>query len=347
MESENRNRKAAHIVARLADRYLMNRHQQKLGRYALRIANRIVRPIDRCIAREASGHPSPVLIAGLPRSGTTLAYELLVQAFDVAFLTPIYGYAYGMPNLVTRAVKTRIDNPRAYYTSNYGRIPGRYAPAENAAFWNQWMPLDEDLGHFVPPQSITTRAAEDATATVGSMAAIAGRPYIFKNVYMTLSLPALFRLFRDIRVIVVQRQIEANIASIYKRRSQLSSWWSIRPPFANDVEDGTALEQTAFQCVRSQQVFDDSLAQLPGDNLIIVDYESICESPQAFIKSVAAWAGSEFKLRPGSELPGSFSPSKGPGLPERDAASLPALLDALHHTRSEYLARLHNTVAGN
>ena len=285
------------------------------------------------------------MIVGLPRSGTTLIYELIVQYFEVGFLTRLYGYAYGAPNLTTRIVANKIRDPNAQYSSNYGRIPGRYAPAENSAFWDRWVPEHPALGHFTPADFVETSSIAEATETLASMSAITRRPYAFKNVYMTLALPAFQRLLPRAKVIVVQRDLESVVASVYKGRKTRATWWSIRPPFAADVYSRNTFEQTVFQCVRSQQILERMLAPMASSQYLIADYESICEAPQDFLREVSEWAGSDFKRRPNCKIPEQFTPSKGPGIPKKLITDYANLTDSLNESALQYLSRIESFVA--
>ena len=322
-------------------------HGRKTGfaRTALRIVNRLARPLDKLAASNATGQAAPIMVVGLPRSGTTLAYELLVQAFDVSFLTRIYSYAYGLPNLATRVVARGIRDPDARYSSNYGRIPGRYAPAENGVIWDRWFPEHEELGHHVPIDAITTTAQKDAAAMLSSMSTIAGRPFVFKNLYMTLSLPAYLQLLPKSKVIIVTRDIDTIIASVYNKRKKTPSWWAIRPPFTGDVRGRSVLDQTAYQCIRSQQLLEHSLSTLPSDRFKVVDYATICAEPQIFIDDVASWAGSGLERRPGHEIPQQFDISGGPGLSGELEEQLAELTETLESSGSQYLSRIQAFVA--
>jgi hypothetical protein len=308
---------------------------------ALQLANRTVAPLDRLAA--ARGEPAaPVFVVGLPRSGTTLAYELLVQAFDVAYLTRIYSYSYGLPNLTTRLVSRLTRHPAARYESRYGRIPGRFAPAEGAVLWKRWLPELAELGHYHPPERLAPGAPEEAGSMVASMTTIAGRPFVFKNVYATLSLPALGRLLPRARFIVVQRDIRAVLASIFKGRQESSgsAWWSIRPPFAAEMERSVVLEQVAFQACRSQQLLDRALRSLPNDRVLAVDYADLCRSPRDFVSAAANIAGDALRARPDAAIPQHFSPSPGPGLPPDREAEAERLIEALESSAGDYEARV-------
>lgn len=317
-----------------------------LTRTALRAINRAAWPLDRFAASRSPGRTTPLMVVGLPRSGTTLVYELLVQALDIAFLTKIHDYVYGMPNLTMRATARGIRNPIARYSSDYGRISGRLAPAENSAFWERWLPEQPVLGHYMPPGFLGSSAKNEARETLASMEAIAGRPFVFKNVYLSLSVVAFLELIRDARVILVRRNIEAVIASMYNKRRSLSHWWSIKPPFSADLLENSVLEQTVFQCVRSQQIIDATVSSLPASRCMVIDYESVCDAPAEFANAVAAWVGDDIARRQQSEMPEVFTPSKGPTLSPSTTRRITELVQEHMSNGPEYLARLRTTVEG-
>jgi hypothetical protein len=235
-------------------------------------------------------------------------------------------------------------NPNAHFSSRYGRIPGRFAPAENAVFWDRWLPQTPQLGHYVPPDSITRAAMVEADATVSSMATIAGQPYVFKNVYMTLSLPALFRLLPKARAIVITRDLAANIASVYKKRRTLSSWWSIQPPLSDEVSEKAILEQTVFQCIRSEQLLQEALRHLPAERCMVVDYEALCGSPVEFIERVDKWMESALRRRREAAIPTQFTASKGPGLSSDNIVLANGYRKLLEESRLPYLSRVRTVV---
>ena len=85
------------------------------ARAILRAVNRGACALDQLALLDDAREAAPLVIVGLPRSGTTLVYELLVQAFDVAYLTKLYSYLYGIPNLTTKLVAPFTQNPKSVY----------------------------------------------------------------------------------------------------------------------------------------------------------------------------------------------------------------------------------------
>ena len=318
-----------------------------VARKSLYAVNRAASYVDAIATAHHSTAPAPIVIVGLPRSGTTLAYELIVQAFDVSYLTRAYSYTWGMPNLTTRVMTRFTRQRRARYVSDYGRIPGFFAPTENAVLWMQWFAEHSTLGHYYPNSFMTAAVAADSTATIASMSAIAKRPFVFKNIYLTLALPALLETLPASRAIVVTRDIDAVTASVFRKRRTLSpaTWWSIRPPFIEHIAHEGIVEQTAFQCIRSQQILEHSLSLVDQDRCMVVDYSEICRSPVEFVANVARWAGNDFQLRAGADIPRHFDPSPSVGYPEHTADDFSQQSDALDSDRHQYLRRIDDYVA--
>jgi hypothetical protein len=309
----------------------------------LQLANRLCSGLDRYACAQASEQVSPLFIAGLPRSGTTLAYELIVQAFEVSYFPPVFNYTYDLPNITTRLTSRFTKKPSPKYTSRYGRIPGFFSPAENYNFWKSWFPEHPVLGHHVPGQSLDKQAIDQANRIVKSITHISGHPYVFKNVYFSLSLPALLKAFPMARILVVQRDMDAVAASLYRKRYQLQhkrEWWSIKPPFYSRMIDRDLLEQVAFQCVRSNQLMQQAVTEIGSKNCLVASYPEICNSPQLFISKVDNWLGPAFRQRPTCGLPDAFDIHPSIGFPAGSGGRFLKYVENMQADRADYLRKV-------
>ena len=315
-----------------------------LGGACLRVANRSVAPLDRIASRQLGRQPAPLFVVGLPRSGTTLVYELLAQAHDVAFLTRPYSYLYGLPNTLTRLMTRFTRSPKAHYRSRYGKIPGIFSPAENDVLWNRWFRSGRGLGHYVPPGSVEEAERAAAQRTVASMTAIAGKPFVFKNVYFTMSLQAVLETFPEARFVVVRRPIETVCASVYRIRVDRETWWSIRPPFFEEVCDRDTVEQTAYQCVRTRQLMDREIRRVPADRCLVTDYEDVCRAPREFLDRIRDWSAGILLPRPRAEIPASFSVSTSTVFPAHVADAFMTCIAGMNRDGDQYLARVDEHV---
>jgi hypothetical protein len=303
--------------------------------------------VDRLAYKPGSDGTSAVFIIGLPRSGTTLVYELVAMAFKVAYLTRVYSYSYGLPCLTTRFVSQFAHAHLPRYESNYGRISGRYAPAENHVLWEKWLRADEVLGHFVPSESIGEAQADSARKMLASMTAIAGRTYIFKDVYLSLSPAALLQLFPGARLVLVTRDTNAVCESIYRARSAIGAdqWWSVRPPFFREQIGNDVSQQTAFQCARTKQLMKRETSRLPRDRVLIVSYEDVCESPRHFLEKLQSWAGLERRGIAESSIPAQFHARGSGNLPAEVGKSLAEACESFDGDAADYLNRVDRHVS--
>ena len=313
------------------------------GSRALRLANRLCSGLDRYAGVQADEPVAPLFVVGLPRSGTTLVYELIVQAFDVSYFTHMFDYTYGLPNITTRLTNRFARNPSPRYESRYGRIPGFFSPAENFNFWMKWFPENPVLGHHVPEGSLGEHTIDDVNRALGSLTHITHRPYVFKNVYFSLSISSLLKTFSHARIVIVQRDLEAVAASVYKKRSELQekcSWWSIKPPFINSVANQDLLEQVAFQCVRTEQLIEQALAGDNAGRCFTINYAEVCNSPRNFISRLADWIGPTIKQRTDSTLPESFKQRSSVGFPAGLLQRFNACAEALQADKNDYFSSI-------
>lgn len=311
-------------------------------------ANRIFAPVDRLFGKRDAPGTAPLIIVGLPRSGTTLAYELIVQALDVAYFSKIYNYAFGLTNLVTRLHPPPDHRREARYESDYGRIEGRLAPAENHHFWRTWFDEDEDLGHYVAPGSLSAAREQAMNRQLASIGNIAGLPFVFKDVYLTLSINAVLEHVRDSKILVISRDVDAVAASMYRKRAAdggNADWWSLRPPFAASVYGRDVGEQVAFQCVRSRQILDRELSTADPARCRVVDYRDICAAPRQFVGDIANWLGPAFQQRPAATLPEAFKYRPSAGLPDPARETYAAAARRLEADRKDYLDGVDRHVA--
>lgn len=314
------------------------------ARLALLRTNRIASGLDRFARRATTDSPSPLFVVGLPRAGTTLAYELIVQAFEVAYFSRIFEYCYGIPNLSMRLCRPFTRDRRPKYQSRYGRIPGLFAPAENHNFWLRWFPERAGLGHYAPAVLLNGNDRASIQEAVSSISAIAGRPFVFKDVYLALSLESLLQTFKRGRILVITRETAAIASSIYRRRAQLGRrdlWWSIRPPLAEHVVGRELAEQVAFQCIRSEQVLNKQVSELSSDRVMLADYADICRAPNAFIAAAASWLGEEYELRSDPIIPQSFEIRPPVQIAEHARQQLAKHSVRFSADRDEYLLRVN------
>lgn len=213
--------------------------------------------------------------------------------------------------------------------------------------WSRWFEAPDELGHYLPSVLVSETRAKEARRTLAAMTRVAGRQFVFKDVYFTMSPSAILKAFPSARVVVVQRDFGAVCASVLdaRVRATVQRWWSISPPFFEEVIDAAPLTQTVFQCVRARQLLERELEKVSRDRCLVVDYEQICDSPGRYIDSIRQWVGGEIAERAASRIPPSFQSRTSKTIPPEFRGDFERQCEALSLDRERYLQRVDEFVA--
>ncbi|MDM8561055.1 sulfotransferase [Candidatus Parabeggiatoa sp. HSG14] len=249
--------------------------------------------IDRLfIAKAIEKIPPPLFIVGVPRSGTTLTYQMITQQFQVGYFTAIMGYLYGMSNLINRFTRPLLGRTAPLFKSNYGNIKGILSPSEHANYWFQWFPSDSDLGHYVKPDKINLQDYESLKRSIESITVIMQKPMVFKCLYLDMTVGTLAQIFPDARFIFVRREHFMTCQSIllgrFKRKNP-EQWWSVKPPHYKSLLSLPIWQQVTKQVFDTEKIILRDLKQYAPERYLELHYENICQNPQQIISDIITW----------------------------------------------------------
>jgi hypothetical protein len=235
-------------------------------------------------------HP-PLFIIGAPRSGSTLLYQVLVQSFDVAYLSNLHCRVYGAPALVERLTHRRIAPPVSY-ESAFGGTRGARAPSECGEYWYRFF---RRFPQYVPLQDAERSKLRRLRASVRALGRAGGRPIAFKNLLCSLRLAPIGAALPEALFIVVRRNLVDNATSLLAARRQIhgdySRWWSAEPPEIERLRELPAHEQVVEQVRTIEALIDRDRERLGGDRFLEVRYEELCDDPRATMASIHEFAG--------------------------------------------------------
>ncbi len=254
----------------------------------------------------------PVFIIGAPRSGSTLLYQILVEAFDVGYLSNLHCRFYGGPSFIERWIFPRLARPIPDYTSSHGRIRGRTAPSECGEYWYQFFPRE--------PQAVTAipEAKQRGLRTaIRKLIIAAKRPFFFKNLMNSLRLLPLAQALPEARFIVIHRDPLANARSLLMARKRIyddyNRWWSARPANVHELERLPPHQQVVEQIITIHQGIDAARTAIGARSFLDVGYETFCQDVHGGLDQIAhffATQGAPLTLRPDS-IPETFPVSTG------------------------------------
>ena len=305
---------------------------QTARRRSLRALNRGLGRLETALA-DGSERPlarAPLFVVGAPRSGSTLLYQLLVERFDVAYLSNLHCRLYGAPALVERAVRRR-SPPSAAYASRYGRTEGARAPSECLQYWYRFF---RRFPQHVPLAEADPSSLRALRGSIRSLGDAARRPVVFKNLVSSLRLEPLGVALPEALFIVTSRDLLDNAQSILATRRAVHGdygrWWSLEPPAVERLRALPPEEQAVEQIRHVEAVMRADRERLSAERFLDVRYEALCDNPRGALAAVQELAERRgFSLAPRREIPERF---------ERQGGAV-TIDPALHERLADYVRR--------
>ena len=160
----------------------------------------------------------PIFFLGAPRSGSTLAVQVITDALDVGYITNRHCQWFGVPALAEKLFHPIRSRPASDYRSRHGVTQGWHAPAECGEWWYRffrrkppYMRLDE-----VDPAKM--RAFRRSVAALTNAF---DRPIVFKNLYASLRIQAIAHYLPESLFVVIHRNEVDNGHSLLEARDRV------------------------------------------------------------------------------------------------------------------------------
>ena len=260
-------------------------------------ATALLTPIDWVLERgeielyeraPETGRP-PLFVAGPPRSGTTLTFQSLVHAFDVAYPTNLIAMFPRSPIRAAGIRRQPFRNAAVALESYYGRTRHWYGTNDVLHLWDRW--LDPDRRRVT--RSIPETRADAMRRFFTAFDAALGRPLVMKNNSLNTcagvvgaALPGSVFLilerdpfFLAQALLLARRAIHGDEEAVYGVDD------AERPHSADPVED------VALQVAFHRQATREQASRLPADRLRVISYEKFCAQPMTVLGEIGERMG--------------------------------------------------------
>jgi hypothetical protein len=288
-------------------------YSKKVILEGIRILNNLITPIDRAFRPKTLLEYPTLFIVGAPRARTTLTYQIVTQAFDVAYFSALMGYAPGLFNVQHRLLKPLLAKARPVYTSSYGHTPGFLAPSEHPGFWRQWFDLTGNIEQFLTPDTSCFDRYQPMREALMSVSTIMEKPIVVKCLYLNFLSALLAEVLPTSRFLVVNRDPILTIQSIIvarERRGGSKSWWSMIIPGYQKLLFEPLWKQATAQAFFADFYLAKLLRQHAGDRFKAISYIDLCSSPLDVVRSLRFWLEPlGYRLRNQAHIPERFSAS--------------------------------------
>jgi hypothetical protein len=273
---------------------------------------------------DSGSRTPPIFIIGAPRTGSTILYQALTNAYLFAYIDNTASTWYRNLRFGLWLSQKKYGNaPHNNFKADHGNTStfGGHAPSECGQFWYRWLPRDR---HFIDHDEVTDRMVREIQQEVLGASGYLQRPLLFKNLNAGQRLRFINRAFPDAKIVFVRRDPRFVTRSILKARKKVgipaNQWWSIMPPNVKDLLQLPEPEMCAAQVYYLERQIDEDLKLFPADNVRVVHYQELCEET---VRQLADWCG--VPSRPGGKVP-EFMHDEPASLPPNEREELDELV---------------------
>ena len=240
-------------------------------------------------SRENNEGNQPVFIYGLPRSGSSLLYELLATCSSLGYINNFISRFWGNPQIGVKLFKSfNLNDIEGQFDSDFGKFRHSImSPHEFMFFW------DKLFAQYAKSSQIQEEMLNfsDKNRIKGEILSIVqefNKNVLFKSQFwITYQVPFLRTLFPDAKFILIERDPIYVAQSIYFARKKINvnvdDWWSIMPPGYEEVLNEGAMEQIAFQ-VKEVNNFIHNMTC--GHSDLVLQYSDLCNNPRECLQKV-------------------------------------------------------------
>lgn len=233
-------------------------------------------------------HP-PIFFLGAPRSGSTLAVQVITDTLDVGYISNRHCQWFGAPALAEMLFHPTRNRPVSNYQSRHGVTDGWYAPAECGEWWYRFFrrkPAYMRLDEVDEAKMLAFRRS------VAALTNAFDRPLVFKNLYASLRIQAIAHYLPESLFIVTHRNEVDNGHSLLEGRQRVfgdyETWWSMEPPEVDILKKLPVSEQVIEQIrhIHSQIDADLATASVSDGRRFDFSFEGFCARPVRLISDL-------------------------------------------------------------
>ncbi len=261
-------------------------------------------------ARECPHRPT-TFIVGVPRSGTTLLYQVLAATGGFGYPSNLAARFFRAPWIgarVERILEPVLERRPFTFASNAGLTDPWYEPHEFGYFWERHFPFDD---HHELSEGFGRGGAREAfRREVGAFEKELGAPLLFKNVLLDYAVDLLARWLPEVHVVHIRRDPLLVAQSLYRTRieyyGRADAWFSVRPEEADELESASPARQIAVQIRSALEALEASRREGDAADWTELSYEDLCRAPREIASTIVEISGDEGRASV-EELPATFS----------------------------------------
>jgi len=241
---------------------------------------------ERSLYRPGTSPRKPiVLVAGAPRSGTTITSQILVKNLPVTYFNNLTQVFPRSPIVANRLFGRFLRGPERGYGNFYGRTRRLSGRNDALHIWDRWW----GPHRYHPPHAFTPEVVNEMRAFFAAYETAFGRPIVNKNNALATCAKVMADALPTARFLLIERSPAANVQSILRAREMIQG--DRRAPYGvpapADWGAESPIEEVCAQVVYHRHIAREQQAKLGSDRVWIVRYEEFCSDPIARVERVA------------------------------------------------------------
>lgn len=245
-------------------------------------------PLENRLYRRAEPPTLPIiLVAGAPRSGTTLFTQTLISSLPLAYLNNLSAMFPRAPVLVNNCVPRPFRNEQIECKNYYGKSRNWYGPNDSLYLWDRWLGSDRTL----VPSELQAGVPQQIQQFFGAFEAAFQRPLVAKNNALNTFAHLIAQVLPTAVFLCIRRDPLYLAQSLLIARRHIHGSDSV-PYGLDDPQRRGQQEVDIFESVCRQVAYHRrqealQVERVGADRFLIVGYEEFCRDPGAFVRRIA------------------------------------------------------------
>jgi hypothetical protein len=272
---------------------------------------------------------SPLFIIGLPRSGTTVFYQLMAYCFNVCYINNLMR-RYRFPCLLSYLVsffKGCEPSEKLDFKSWYGQTSGWRNPEQGWLFWECFFKTDQQI--YLDEKGLSEGSAVKMRNAVLFIQDIFKKPFLNKSQRIALRILPINKSLPEALFIRIKRDHLDVAQSILRGRkvyfNDVNHWFSAKPSRYSELKDKDYIQQICGQICYLEEDMDRDIKKIGEHRCLTINYKDLCNDPEKICEEIEAFYNKNTvkgKIYRRHKAPGSFKFSTGKKCSDSEYESL-------------------------
>lgn len=230
-----------------------------------------------------------IFLTGPPRSGTTLAAQVLINHLPVNYFNNLTSVFQRSPIVANKLCKNFIRKVPTDYRSYYGKTIKFTGPNDGLHIWDRW--LGEDRTRF--KKSLTDKEINDMIRFFGAYEQSSKRPFLNKNNNLIAYANLISDVFANSHFICIERDPLYLVQSLLIARIDIHG--NVNVPYGLNSQDPKqengkhidSVEDTCKQVLFYERIIREQQRIIGPEKFWTIGYEDFCKNPKKLVVRVS------------------------------------------------------------